>query len=133
MTDSKKDPVIVVLQLTGGNDYMNTVVPYSNSQYWDYRPNVNIKEDEVIRLNNQIGFHPSMEPIAEMYRKGNVRPRSCNRACSDHSGAGYCKCGNEFHAQSQTPRYSNVRFCAHNGLHLAYETVRTGEAVSHEL
>ena len=72
MTDSKKDPVIVVLQLTGGNDYMNTVVPHSNSQYWDYRPNVNVKEDEVIRLNDQVGLHPSMGPIAEMYRKGNV-------------------------------------------------------------
>ncbi len=72
MIGTKKDPVIVVLQLTGGNDYMNTVIPYSNSQYWDYRPNVNIEEEKVIRLNSQFGFHPSMEPIAEMYRKGNV-------------------------------------------------------------
>ena len=72
MSDYKKDPVIVVLQLTGGNDYMNTAVPYSNSQYWDYRPNVNIKEDEIIHLNNQVGLHPSMAPIAEMYREGNV-------------------------------------------------------------
>ena len=35
MTDSTKDPVIVVLQLSGGNDYMNTVVPHSTSQYRD--------------------------------------------------------------------------------------------------
>jgi len=72
MTDSTKDPVIVVLQLSGGNDYMNTVVPHSNSQYRDYRPNVNIAEHEVLRLNNEIGFHPSMTPLAEMYREGNV-------------------------------------------------------------
>ena len=72
MTDSKKDPVIVVMQLSGGNDYMNTVVPHSNSQYRDYRPNVNIPEDEVLHLNNDIGFHPSMAPLAEMYREGNV-------------------------------------------------------------
>ena len=72
MTDSKKDPVIVVMQLSGGNDYMNTVVPHSSSQYRDYRPNVNIPEDEVLHLNNDIGFHPSMAPLADMYREGNV-------------------------------------------------------------
>ena len=37
-----KDPVLVILQLSGGNDYMNTVIPYANSLYWDNRPVVNI-------------------------------------------------------------------------------------------
>ena len=72
MSNKNKDPVIVVLQLTGGNDYMNTVVPHSNSQYRDYRPTVNIGEDDVIRLNDDIGFPPSMRPLAEMYQAGNV-------------------------------------------------------------
>ena len=72
MSNKNKDPVIVVLQLTGGNDYMNTVVPHSNSQYRDYRPTVNIGEDDVIRLNDDIGFHPSMKPLAEMYQAGNI-------------------------------------------------------------
>ena len=72
MSKKNKDPVIVVLQLTGGNDYMNTVIPHSNSQYRDYRPTVNIGEADVIRLNDDIGFHPSMKPIAEMYQAGNV-------------------------------------------------------------
>ena len=72
MSNKNKDPVIVVLQLTGGNDYMNTVVPHSNSQYRDYRPTVNIGEDDVIRLNDDIGFHPSMKPLAQMYQAGNV-------------------------------------------------------------
>ena len=72
MSNKNKDPVIVVLQLTGGNDYMNTVVPHSNSQYRDYRPTVNIGEADVIRLNDDIGFHPSMKPLAEMYQAGNV-------------------------------------------------------------
>ena len=38
MTSTKKDPVIVVLQLTGGNDYFNTVIPYNDSLYYDNRP-----------------------------------------------------------------------------------------------
>ena len=72
MSNKNKDPVIVVLQLTGGNDYMNTVIPHSNSQYRDYRPTVNIGEADVIRLTDDIGFHPSMKPLAEMYQAGNV-------------------------------------------------------------
>ena len=44
---TSKDPVIVVVQLSGGNDYMNTVVPHSNSLYRDYRPSVNISESDV--------------------------------------------------------------------------------------
>jgi uncharacterized protein (DUF1501 family) len=51
---------------------MNTVIPHSNSQYRDYRPTVNIGEADVIRLNDDIGFHPSMKPLAEMYQAGNV-------------------------------------------------------------
>ena len=40
MTSTKKDPVLVVLQLAGGNDAMNTVVPHGNPKYYDHRPNV---------------------------------------------------------------------------------------------
>ena len=67
-----KDPVLVVLQLTGGNDYMNTVVPYGDSLYRDYRPYVNIADDEVLALDNQIGFHPNMSPLRDMYNEGKV-------------------------------------------------------------
>ena len=42
MTSTKKDPVLVVLQLSGGNDFMNTFVPYTNPLYMDNRPNVHI-------------------------------------------------------------------------------------------
>ena len=57
---TSKDPVIVVVQLSGGNDYMNTVVPHSNSLYRDYRPSVNINETDVIELTSEIGFHPGI-------------------------------------------------------------------------
>ena len=50
-----KDPVLVVLQLSGGNDYMNTVIPYANSLYWDNRPAVNIPEDKIIALDDKVG------------------------------------------------------------------------------
>ena len=72
MKGETKDPVLVVLQLTGGNDYMNTVVPYGDSLYRDYRPYVNIADDEVLALDHHIGFHPNMAPMRDMYNEGKV-------------------------------------------------------------
>ncbi len=72
MNGETKDPVLVVLQLTGGNDYMNTVVPHGDSLYRDYRPYVNIADEEVLAIDNHIGFHPNMAPIRDMYNEGKV-------------------------------------------------------------
>ena len=68
-----KDPVLVVLQLSGGNDYLNTVVPYANSRYWDNRTSINIPEDQVVQLDEKVGFNPSMAPLKEaFYDKGKM-------------------------------------------------------------
>ena len=72
MTTRSKEPVLVVLQLSGGNDYLNTVIPYTDSRYRDYRPTVGIPEDDVLRIDDKLGFHPSMGPIRDMYEQGNV-------------------------------------------------------------
>jgi uncharacterized protein (DUF1501 family) len=67
-----KDPVLVVLQLSGGNDYMNTVIPYANSLYWDNRPVVNIPEDKIVDLDGKVGFNPSMAPLKKFYEDGRL-------------------------------------------------------------
>ena len=72
MTSSKKDPVLVVLQLTGGNDYLNTVIPYSNPLYRDNRPAVGVAEGRELQLDDKVGFHPEMAPIKNLYDKGQV-------------------------------------------------------------
>jgi uncharacterized protein (DUF1501 family) len=72
MTASKKDPVLVVLQLTGGNDYLNTVIPYSNPLYRDNRPVVNVPEGKELRLDDKVAFHPEMAPIKNLYDQGQV-------------------------------------------------------------
>jgi uncharacterized protein (DUF1501 family) len=72
MTTLKKDPVLVVLQLSGGNDYLNTVIPYVDPLYHDNRPVVGISEEQVLRLDQEIGFHPSMGPIKDLYEQGKV-------------------------------------------------------------
>lgn len=67
-----KDPVLVVLQLSGGNDYLNTVVPYANSLYWDNRTSINIPEDKVVQLDDKVGFNPSMAPLKAFYDEGKM-------------------------------------------------------------
>ena len=68
----KKDPVLVIIQLSGGNDFMNTVIPYTNGIYHDVRPLVGIPEDRVLPINDELGFHPSAGPLGDMYKAGNV-------------------------------------------------------------
>lgn len=67
-----KDPVLVVVQLTGGNDFMNTLVPYTSSLYYDSRKTVRITEDRVLSINDQLGFHPSAGALKEMFDDGDV-------------------------------------------------------------
>ncbi|HIA21660.1 MAG TPA: DUF1501 domain-containing protein [Alphaproteobacteria bacterium] len=72
MTSLKKDPVLVVLQLSGGNDMLNTLVPYTNPLYFDNRPNVLIPEDQVLPINDDVGFNPNFESLKNLYDDGKV-------------------------------------------------------------
>jgi len=54
------DRVLVVIQLDGGNDGLNTVIPYADEDYARYRSELRIKKDEVLKLNDSIGLHPSL-------------------------------------------------------------------------
>ena len=72
MATTEKAPVLVVLQLSGGNDYMNTVIPYNDPLYRDYRPRVAIPEDQILPLDDQVGLHPSMGPLREIYNQGKM-------------------------------------------------------------
>ncbi len=67
-----KDPVLVVLQLSGGNDYFNTVIPYSDPNYYDNRRALGIPEDDVLRLDGEMGLHPAMGPMKRLYDEGDV-------------------------------------------------------------
>ena len=72
MATTKKDPVVVVLQMTGANDYLNTIIPYTNGHYRDARPKVGIPEDQVLPINGDLGFNPQMAPIKKLYDEGKV-------------------------------------------------------------
>jgi uncharacterized protein (DUF1501 family) len=72
MTATKKDPVVVILQLTGANDILNTIIPYTNGHYYDNRPKVRIPQDTVLPIDDTLAFNPNMAPLKKMYDDGNM-------------------------------------------------------------
>ena len=72
MVSTKKDPVLAVFSLSGGNDFMNTVIPYTNPLYRDYRPTLAISEDQVIPINDELALHPAMAPLKKYWDEGKM-------------------------------------------------------------
>jgi len=72
MASTHKDPVLVVLELTGANDYLNTIVPYNDPLYWDNRKRVNIGEDQLLIIDDELAFRSDTEPLKEIYDNGNM-------------------------------------------------------------
>ena len=62
--------ILIVVQLSGGNDGLNTIVPYRNDKYYALRPDIAIRETEVIRVTDELGFNPSMTDLQYLYDEG---------------------------------------------------------------
>jgi uncharacterized protein (DUF1501 family) len=67
-----KDTILVVLEMTGGNDGLNTVVPYADDLYHKARPTLRQTRDVVIRLNDHVGLHPGMQALRPMWEQGQL-------------------------------------------------------------
>lgn len=68
----KDGNVLVMVQLSGGNDGLNTVIPYGFGGYFDARPTLKITDKEVLALDNRTGFHPSLTGLNDLYSQGKV-------------------------------------------------------------
>ncbi|HZQ87646.1 MAG TPA: DUF1501 domain-containing protein [Acidimicrobiales bacterium] len=66
------DHVLVALQLGGGNDGLNTVIPYADPAYASVRPTIGIPAEQVLHLDGRVGLHPVMTGIKAMFDKGHV-------------------------------------------------------------
>lgn len=72
MTSNKKEPVLVVLQMSGAYDALNTIIPYADSLYMDYRPVLKVEPEQVLPINDKVGFNPALMPLKELYDEGKV-------------------------------------------------------------
>jgi len=72
MSATQKDPVLVVLQLTGGNDYLNTVVPYNDPLYRDNRKAVGIGDNQILHIDKDYGFAPYLAPMKKFWDDGQL-------------------------------------------------------------
>jgi uncharacterized protein (DUF1501 family) len=66
------EPILVVLQLTGGNDSLNTIVPCGDGLYYDNRRTVRIPESDVLPIDNHFGFHPALTAIKPFWDEGKM-------------------------------------------------------------
>ena len=73
-TSVEKHPnrILVVIELSGGNDGLNTVVPFADAAYYRARPKLGIAEREVIKVSDSVGFHPSMVGFERLYKDGRL-------------------------------------------------------------
>ncbi|MGF1656025.1 MAG: DUF1501 domain-containing protein [Verrucomicrobiales bacterium] len=63
-------PILVVIQLAGGNDGLNTLVPYGHDAYYRARPRLALGEDRLLKINDELAFNSRLEPFQDLYDQG---------------------------------------------------------------
>jgi uncharacterized protein (DUF1501 family) len=61
------DNLLILIELKGGNDGLNTVVPYADGEYYNLRPRIAIPRDQVLQLDSRTGLHPSLQPLLAVW------------------------------------------------------------------
>lgn len=64
--------VLVIVNLQGGNDGLNAVVPFGMPSYYTYRPTLAVPQNDVLRIDATVGLNPALKPLKDMYDKGQV-------------------------------------------------------------
>ncbi|CAN5396478.1 DUF1501 domain-containing protein [soil metagenome] len=66
------DRILIVLQLSGGNDGLNTIVPYRNDLYYKLRPSLSLSKEKILTASDELGFNPALGKFKELYDQGFV-------------------------------------------------------------
>jgi uncharacterized protein (DUF1501 family) len=66
------DPILVMVQMNGGNDGLNTVIPYADPLYYTNRPTIGIPKEKVLPVSAMYGLHPSLANLKPLYDSGNL-------------------------------------------------------------
>src|SRR2546429_759747 len=68
----KDGKILVVVQLSGGNDGLNTVIPFGDDAYHRARPALGHAANDVLKIDNYLGLHPNLAPLKELYDDGRM-------------------------------------------------------------
>jgi uncharacterized protein (DUF1501 family) len=68
----QNDHVLVVIELSGGNDGLNTLIPFEDPLYYSNRPTLGIAKEEVLKISDLVGLHPQMGALQELFQQGQV-------------------------------------------------------------
>ena len=69
---SASDRILVLIELKGGNDGLNTVVPYADDTYYQLRNAIAIRREDVLQLDKRVGLHPELRPALPLWEKGEL-------------------------------------------------------------
>ena len=69
---SVQDRILILIELKGGNDGLNTVVPYADNAYYQLRNTVGIKPEELIKLDDKVGLHPELKAMLPFWEKNEL-------------------------------------------------------------
>ena len=72
MSSNTSENILVVVQLTGGNDFINTIVPYTNEHYYDARKKVVIGQDQVLPINDELAINQNAAPFTRLFDEGKM-------------------------------------------------------------
>jgi uncharacterized protein (DUF1501 family) len=72
ISTGKDGTILVVLQLAGGNDGINTLVPYGDDAYYKARPKIALPKDEILRISDYAGLHPRLAGMHDLYSQGHL-------------------------------------------------------------
>ncbi len=72
VTTGKDGPILVLIQLAGGNDGLNAVVPYTNDFYYKARPTIGIPANQVLTLNDTLGLNPNLDGFKSLFDAGHL-------------------------------------------------------------
>ena len=64
--------LLILVELKGGNDSLNAVVPYADPAYYDLRPRLAVRRDEVLQLDERTALHPALAPLLPLWRAGEL-------------------------------------------------------------
>ena len=131
---SRSEKILVVIQLSGGNDGLNTVVPYRNDIYYQKRPRLAIPESEVLKVGNELGLNPAMASLRDLYEEGVVSV--INNVGYPNPDRSHFRSMDIWHTGSPSSEYWNTGWIGRyldsncNNCHLPYHALEVDDSLS---